>query len=86
MDYKASIAAAVKAVLPSTVQGGTMRIQSYATYEEMSKAAARYMAAQLLLKPDSVIGLATGSTPIGMYKELIKMNEAGEIDFSNVVT
>lgn len=63
-----------------------MRIQSYANYEEMSKAAARYMAAQLLLKPDSVIGLATGSTPIGMYKELIKMNEAGEIDFSDVVT
>lgn len=63
-----------------------MRVLSVKNYDELSKAAARYMAAQLTLKPDSVIGLATGSTPVGMYKELIRMNQSGEIDFSEVIS
>jgi len=56
------------------------------TYEEMSKRGAEIFIEQLKNKPDSVLGLATGSTPIGMYKELIKANKKGEIDFSKVKT
>ncbi len=63
-----------------------MRIILCENYEEMSAKAANIFAAQLTLKPDSVLGLATGSTPVGMYKKLIEKNKAGEIDFSNVRT
>ena len=42
------------------------------------------MGAQITLKNDSVLGLATGSTPVGMYQELIRRHEAGELDFSRV--
>ena len=51
-------------------------------YEEICKVAADYYARQLNQKPDSVLGLATGSTPIGLYKELVRRSGAGEIDFS----
>ena len=53
-------------------------------YDQMSRKAASIMAAQIIAKPDSVLGLATGSTPIGMYKELIKGYEAGDLDFSQI--
>lgn len=53
-------------------------------YDEMSKAAASIVASQLILKPDCILGLATGSTPVGMYNILADMNKKGEIDFSNV--
>ncbi len=53
-------------------------------YEEMSQAGARIIASQLTLKPDSVLGLATGSTPIGMYSILGELCAKGEIDFSRV--
>ncbi len=53
-------------------------------YEEMSRQAANIMAAQIILKNDSVLGLATGSTPIGMYQELVRRHEAGDLDFSKV--
>ncbi len=59
-----------------------MRVIKCANYEEMSKKAAELVAAQVTLKPDCVLGLATGSTPIGMYKNLVDMN----LDFSNVTT
>ena len=49
-----------------------MRIIKTADYNEMSKTAANIIAAQMILKPNSVLGLATGSSPIGTYKELIK--------------
>ncbi len=55
-------------------------------YAEMSAAAARIVAAQITVKPDCVLGLATGSTPEGMYAELIRGYEAGEVDFSAVKT
>ncbi|MBD3185061.1 glucosamine-6-phosphate deaminase [Candidatus Poribacteria bacterium] len=55
-------------------------------YEEMSKEAAKIIKDEILHKPNLVLGLATGSTPIGTYKELIRMYEAGEVDFSKVVT
>lgn len=61
-----------------------MRFVRVKTYEEMSTLAADFMAAQILVKPNSVIGLATGSTPVGMYKKLSEYNKAGRIDFSQV--
>jgi glucosamine-6-phosphate deaminase len=55
-------------------------------YEEMSKLAAISIKDVINKKSNAVLGLATGSTPVGMYKELIKMNKQCEIDFSNVTT
>ena len=52
------------------------------SYDEMSRKAADIIAAQLNKKPDSVLGLATGSTPIGLYAELVRRYNAGEIDFT----
>ncbi len=63
-----------------------MKIVRCKTYEEMSAAAARMMAEQIKNKPDSVLGLATGSTPVGMYAELIRECKAGNLDFSKVTT
>lgn len=63
-----------------------MRVIVCENYEEMSLQAARLTASQLILKPESVLGLATGSTPIGFYKKLADMNKRGEIDFSKVTT
>jgi len=56
------------------------------TYEEMSIEAAKIIRDAVHLKPNLVLGLATGSTPIGTYRELIRMHKAGELDFSKVVT
>ncbi len=56
------------------------------SYEDLSRIAAGIIADQVKEGPDSVLGLATGSTPIGNYKELIRMYEAGELDFSKVKT
>ena len=55
-------------------------------YEEMSKLAANIIAAQVVLKPESVIGLATGSTPLGTYARLAQKNKSGDVDFSRVTT
>ena len=55
-------------------------------YADMSKKAALLIAAQMVKKPDCVLGLATGSTPIGTYEELVSMYEAGLLDFSKVET
>ncbi len=63
-----------------------IRIIRTETYEEMSRRAAGFIAAQIMLKPDSVLGLATGTTPIGTYQELIRKNQEGELDFSGVRT
>ena len=55
-------------------------------YEEMSREGAKIIASQVILKPNSVLGLATGSTPVGLYQNLIKMYQNKEIDFSNVTS
>ena len=55
-------------------------------YNQVSKEAAAIMAAQIKKNSKSVLGLATGSTPVGMYKELIEMNKKGEISFKDIVT
>ena len=56
------------------------------TYDELSKKAAQIIASQIIMKPNCVLGLATGSSPVGTYKELIKMNKNGELDFSTVTS
>ena len=61
-----------------------MKVLKTADYNEMSRKAANIIAAQVITKPDCVLGLATGSSPIGTYKELIKMYENGDLDFSQV--
>jgi len=63
-----------------------MRVCKAKDYEDMSKKAARILASQIILKPDSVLGLATGSTPEGMYKEIVNMYKNGDIDFSQIKT
>ena len=55
-------------------------------YEAMSRKGADIISALLTLKSDAVLGLATGSTPVGMYKELAKRNEKGEISFKDVTS
>ena len=56
------------------------------TYDELSNKAADLIAAQILVKPNCVLGLATGSSPVGTYKRLIADNKAGKIDFSTVTS
>lgn len=63
-----------------------MRIIVCENYELLSKKAAQIVGSQMILEPKSVLGLATGSTPVGMYKNLIKMYEEGLIDFSKIKT
>ena len=62
-----------------------MKIIIGSEQEIAQKAAQRYV--QLLAKkPDAVLGYATGSTPLGLYAELVRLNKAGEIDYTNVTT
>lgn len=63
-----------------------MRVIKAKDYADMSKKAADIMAAQVLMKPECVLGLATGSTPIGLYQNLVERYQAGELDFSAVRT
>ena len=63
-----------------------IRIIKTEDYNEMSRKAANIIAAQVISKPNCVLGLATGSTPIGTYKRLVEMYEAGDLDFSGVKT
>lgn len=55
-------------------------------YDEMSLCAAKLLAKEIINKPNLTLGLATGSTPLGLYKNLINMNKNNIIDFSNVKT
>lgn len=55
-------------------------------YNELSKVAANEMAKVIKNNNKAILGLATGGSPVGMYKELINMNKNGEIDFSNITT
>ena len=63
-----------------------MQIYRAKDYEDMSRKAANIIASQVVLKPDCVLGLATGSTPIGAYKNLVEKYEQGDLDFSQVTT
>ncbi len=61
-----------------------MRIVKTKDYNDMSVKAANIIAGQINLKEDSVLGLATGSTPVGAYKQLIASYKAGNLDFSKI--
>ena len=63
-----------------------MQICKVKNYQELSRKAANLIAAQIILKPDSVLGLATGSSPVGTYEHLVEMYENGDLDFSQVTT
>lgn len=63
-----------------------MKIIRAKDYNDMSRKAANIISAQVILKPDSVLGLATGSSPIGIYQQLTKWYQKGDIDFSDVTT
>lgn len=63
-----------------------MNICIYSSVEQAASAATLLIAAQVIKKPQSVLGLATGSTPLPIYRELIQMHKGGLLDFSKVVT
>jgi glucosamine-6-phosphate deaminase len=63
-----------------------MRIIEAVDYKDMSRKAANIISAQVILTPESVLGLATGSTPMGTYQQLIEWNHKGDCDLSHVRT
>ena len=63
-----------------------MRIYKAKDYVDMSRKAANIVSAQVIMKPNCVLGLATGSTPIGLYKQLVEWYNKGDLDFSEVTT
>lgn len=63
-----------------------MKIIKAKDYTQMSRMAANIISAQVILKPDCILGLATGSTPIGTYDQLIEWYKKGDVDFSQVTT
>lgn len=63
-----------------------MKIISAPDYAAMSRKAANIISAQVILKPDSVLGLATGSTPVGVYRQLADWYRKGDLDFAKVRT
>ena len=63
-----------------------MKFITVKTYEELSRKAAEIISSQVVMKPDCVLGLATGSTPIGTYSRLAEKCDKGDVDFSNVTS
>ena len=63
-----------------------MKFITVKTYEELSFKGASIIAAQIIQKPNCVLGLATGSSPVGIYKNLVKWNKDGIVDFSKVTS
>ena len=63
-----------------------MRLIRARDYDDMSLKAANIIAAQVSLNPKSVLGLATGSTPIGTYRHLVEWYQKGELDFGKAVS
>ena len=59
-----------------------MRIYEAQDYQEMSRQAARILCAQVVLKPDCVLGLATGGTPVGAYEQMARWCKEGEVSFA----
>ena len=63
-----------------------MKIIKAKDYMDMSRKAANIISAQVIIKPDCVLGLATGSTPVGTYKQLVEWYNKGDLDFSEVTS
>ena len=63
-----------------------MKIIKTKDYEHMSRVTANLLSAQVIMRPDCVLGLATGSTPVGAYKQLVQWFQKGDLDFSEVTS
>ena len=63
-----------------------MKIYKAKDYKDMSRKAANILSAQVIMKPNAVLGLATGSTPEGIYAQLIEWYNKGDVDFSQVTS
>ncbi len=63
-----------------------MQVHVFRSADQVGQAAATLIAAQLLRKPDSILGLATGSSPIPAYEALIRMHQSGMLDFSHATS
>ena len=63
-----------------------MVIYKAKNYQDLSRKAANIISAQIIMKPDCVLGLATGSSPVGTYKQLIEWYKKGDLDFSQVTS
>ena len=63
-----------------------MKIIRATDYYDMSRKAANIISAQVIMKPNCVLGLATGGTPVGTYKQLVEWYNKGDLDFSEVTT
>ncbi len=63
-----------------------MKIVRATDYKDMSRKAANIISAQVIMKPNCVLGLATGGTPVGIYAQLIDWYNKGDVDFSEVTT
>ncbi len=64
----------------------TMKFITVENYEKLSEMAAEIICSQINQKPNTVLGLATGSSPVGTYKKMAEANKAGKVDFSKVTT
>lgn len=63
-----------------------MRIYAAKDYADLSRKAANIISAQVIMKPNAVLGLATGSTPVGAYRQLIEWYNKGDVDFIQIST
>jgi glucosamine-6-phosphate deaminase len=72
--------------MENSIGGRKMKIIVVDNYNEMSKKAANIIASQIILNPNSVLGFATGDTPLGTYKDLISIYDEGDIDFRDIKT
>lgn len=70
----------------SSKKGKIMKFITTDTYEKLSRQAANIISAQVIIKPNCVLGLATGSSPEGIYSQLIDWYKKGDIDFSDVIS
>lgn len=63
-----------------------MKLIHCQTYEKACRQAANLISAQVIIKPEAVLGLATGSTPVGVYKQLARWYDKGDLDFSKATS
>ena len=73
-------------IITKKKRGIDMNIYKAKNYQDMSRKAANIISAQIIMKPNCVLGLATGSTPIGTYDQLVEWYNKGDLDFSEVTT
>ena len=73
-------------IITKKKRGIDMNIYKAKNYQDMSRKAANIISAQIIMKPNCVLGLATGSSPVGTYRQLIEWYEKGDLDFSQVTS